>query len=159
MANQFYLPKSTLPSVMNFDIVRSDGHILSFAADDNLGIAKDEYTRTYITHFDDKDTPVSHNYAITPEDYLDALAAFLGYTLIPPSEFNTNPTQDELIAVIMAHADADGKLRQNFIQAVKAVREYTGWGLREAKLVTDPYRTHDHLCKCMGCRPYQASRW
>jgi hypothetical protein len=78
MAN-FKLPKMS-QGLMNFSVVRDDGAVLSFAADDSCGAARDSYIRTYLQLFDTNgDDMAPQEYAITPDEYLSALASFLGY--------------------------------------------------------------------------------
>jgi len=77
----FSLPKC-IPGLMNFAVVREDGQILSFAADDNCGLMRDKYVRTYLCVIDaNGDMIGNHQNGVTPIEYLNALASFLGYEL------------------------------------------------------------------------------
>lgn len=73
---------------------------------------------------------------ISPEEYLEALANFLGYKVTPPPKFHPDASREELEAIILPYLRDPNQ----WIQAIKALREYTGWGIYAAKTFVDEYR-------------------
>ena len=136
MAPLFRLCPSLMPGIIDIEVVRDDGATLSLLVDQFTSV-----TNASVIGFNADNTPMSDGLLnVTPEQYLHALAEFLGYTVTPPSKLHPNATREELLPIIMQFANDAGKLDSRWIQAMKAVREYTGWGLKAAKDAIDPYK-------------------
>lgn len=133
MTVQFKVPQTA--GAINFGIIEVD--VLKDGAElclmiDQLGGTMHVSTIAFDAH---GDILIASEREITPEKYLETLARFLGYTVTPPSTFYPNATIAECEAIILPFLE-----QGLWVQAIKALREYTGWGLYQAKVFVDTYR-------------------
>lgn len=124
---------------MCLSVTRDDGETLSFAADDNCGAGRDTFVRTYLAQFNADSQPVNGSYVneITPEYYLERLADFLGYTLMPPSTWITDHAELERRAQL--YMTEHGTTA--WVQAMKLIIDLSGFTVVEARSIVSPIRT------------------